>query len=368
VTDPGNAIPWTERQWDELRAVALESARKSRVASTFLPLVGPITEGSTTVQSNWLSIESNAGLPYPAADRLDVRAGKNLHLVTLSCNIYLRGSEISDPHLDAAKAMARRAGAVLGRLEDAVVFHGIARNAAAPTVRGRPVVQPNIYTVTGGSDLTGLLGAPETLLDDESRRPGASVQIRNARTAAANAARFARQPVGLATIFNATRNYFIAERQVAGRLMCVTLTGLRTNAPIVDAIVNAILKLEDRGHFGPFAVVLGDRLFASATSPSRSLVLPSDRLAEFLDGRRILRSSILPAQEGVVVALGGQPIELVLATDVDVRFLQVTLEPRYVLRVFERLVLRIKELDAVCRIKTGAMLLDPFYEVRAARS
>ena len=95
-------------------------------------------------------------------------------------------------------------------------------------------------------------------------------------------------------------------------------------------------------------------------------MLPTDRLAEFLDGRRVQRSGVLPTDRGVVVALGGQPIELVLASDIDVRFLQATLEPRYVLRVFERLVLRIKELDAVCCVTTDGAGWIP--EVIARRS
>ena len=44
-----NPLPWTDRNWDELRAVALEAARKSRVASTFLPLVGPFPADQATV-------------------------------------------------------------------------------------------------------------------------------------------------------------------------------------------------------------------------------------------------------------------------------------------------------------------------------
>lgn len=51
-----------------------------------------------------------------------------------------------------------------------------------------------------------------------------------------------------------------------------------------------------------------------------------------------------------MVALSGSPIDLVVATDLDVQFVQLTLEPRYVLRVSERFVLRMKEPDAVCRL------------------
>jgi uncharacterized linocin/CFP29 family protein len=165
------------------------------------------------------------------------------------------------------------------------------------------VVQPLIYRITGGRDLTGLLQAPEKSAQDMSVRVEPDKPDRST---------------------------------------------------IVEAIVSAIQKLEAKGHFGPFAVVLGHKLFSRATSPTGSLVLPTDRLAEFLDGRRVMRSGTLPPEDGVVVALGGQPIELVLARDIDISFLQVTIEPRYVLRVFERFVLRLKELDAVCRVTEAA--------------
>jgi uncharacterized linocin/CFP29 family protein len=366
-----NPLPWTERHWDELRAVALESSRKSRVASSFLPLVGPLSADESTVPSNWLLRRPDeAGA---ATERLEVRAGRTLQLVTLACNIYLRGAEISDPDLDAAKTMVRRASEVLGRLEDAIVFHGLARDADVPrdAETGQIVVQPLIYQVTGGSDLTGLLQVPDTLFQDEanqSKQPNALTAL---RTAARTLAKV-RSVAGVNPHVDALAEdaYRSAEAAAEDRLMTVRLPhpGGRSS-PIFEAIVTAIQRLESRGHFGPFAVVLGHALFTAATAPTRSLVLPTDRLAEFLDGRRVLRSGVLPRDRGIVVALGGQPIELVLASDIDVKFLQVTLEPRYVLRVFERLVLRIKELDSVCcLVGAGRLRLTPGYEVRKARS
>ena len=142
----------------------------------------------------------------------------------------------------------------------------------------------------------------------------------------------------------------------------------RDKTPIVDAVVTAIQRLERRGHFGPFAVVLGHSLFSEANTPSTSLVLPSDRLVEFLDGRRVTRSGTLPPNDGLVVALGGQVIELVLARDLDLKYLQTTLEPRYVLRLYEKFVLRIKELDAVCRITKDELLVNPEFKFRRANS
>ena len=94
------------------------------------------------------------------------------------------------------------------------------------------------------------------------------------------------------------------------------------------AVSDAIGLLEQNGHFGPFAAVLGQRLFLVAQTPDvGSLVMPQDRIIPFLGGGPLLRSSTLDDWNGftgVVVALGGAPVELVVATDMCLQFLQVT--------------------------------------------
>jgi uncharacterized linocin/CFP29 family protein len=355
-----NPLPWTDRHWDELRAVALEAARKSRVASTFLPLVGPFPANQATVPSNWMEFIDRKDRRDDR--RLEVRAGKTLQLVTLACNIYLRGSEISDPDLDAAKSMVRRAGEVLGRLEDAVIFYGLPAEGDDRQFKGK--IQPKIYSISGGKDMTGLLQAPDTVYRDDIRQKDPPRRLqdiqktwrRRKKAKSRNRAR------------DAEAAYEQAVTKGEKLLMNVTLGAWPDGEKLVEGVIDAIQRLERRGHFGPFGVVLGHQLFSAATTPTGSLVLPTDRLAEFLEGRRVHRSGLLPPDRGIVVALGGQPIELVLASDIDVRFLQATLEPRYVLRVFERLVLRIKELDAVCCIRGDDVRIDPGYVPRGARA
>ena len=125
-----------------------------------------------------------------------------------------------------------------------------------------------------------------------------------------------------------------------------------------DGIGDAIGKLEGNGHFGPFAAVLGPELFVAATSPSPAMVLPQDRIIPFLSGGPLHRSStldfptIFPLRiyAGLVVALGGAPVELVIGRDVSVQFLQLTPEPVFVFRVFERMALRIKDPKAIMRL------------------
>jgi uncharacterized linocin/CFP29 family protein len=120
---------------------------------------------------------------------------------------------------------------------------------------------------------------------------------------------------------------------------------------LVHEVSARIGDLESKGHLGPFAVVLGETLFSDAQDPSGSLVLPSDRIIPFLGGGPLLRSSTLPEDEGVVVALGGAPIDLVVATDLTVSFLQVTDDPQFLFRVHEKIRLRIKEDGAVAPLK-----------------
>jgi hypothetical protein len=67
----------------------------------------------------------------------------------------------------------------------------------------------------------------------------------------------------------------------------------------------------------------------------------------------LLRSSTLPADQGIVVALGGSPMEIVVSSELHVRFLQITTEPRYVLRVSERVALRVTDWTAIAALHPG---------------
>ena len=121
---------------------------------------------------------------------------------------------------------------------------------------------------------------------------------------------------------------------------------------LVAGVAQAILQLETRGQFGPYALVLGPGLFLIAETPDlSSLVLPQDRIIPFLGGGSLLRSSALRPFEGAVVALGGSAIELVVATDLSLQFLQVTVDPVFIFRVFEKIEIRIKDPGAITALR-----------------
>jgi uncharacterized linocin/CFP29 family protein len=210
-------------------------------------------------------------------------------LATLQVRVELRGAQVADPDMASALLAFRRAANILARLEDAIIFRG--QNIGPPAV-------PNA-------------GAP----------PGAW-QILGGRTSRG--------------LFN--RWVYLV------RIGVIPTPG----DALVAAVSQSIGNLESRGHFGPFAVVLGEGLFLIAqTALTTPFVLPQDSIIPFLGGGPLVRSSALPADSGVVVALGGEPVELVIATDVSVGFLQITQAPVFVFRVFEKMVLRIKEPGAI---------------------
>jgi len=305
MSEESSRLAWSDEQWATVQQVVQNAARLARVASSFLPLHGPLAPGQATVPA--LSMTSPELLDRQrgeAQERLVIDEGATLRLTTIACDVYLTTQQAQDPDLAVARDLLGRAADVTGRLEDAIVFNGQPGVDSAPLkADGAPVVVPPIYTVRNAGPNPGLL-----------------------------------TPFGIGGPEGPTKTVSWGKGDEGGQAL-------------VEAIVGAIQELEGRGHYGPFACVLGRTLYLVANTPNRgSLVLPSDRIIPFLSGP-LLRSSTVPDDQGVVVALAAAPIDLVVGTDVHASFVQLSVEPRYVLRVSERFVLRMKQPDAVCQLR-----------------
>jgi|SRR5262245_54625896 len=298
-------VPWTDEQWARVNQVIQEEASRARVAATFLPLYGPLPPDTDFMRAGVLSYRDRpAGAP-PPRQQIAVDDETTILLPTLQVKVEVRAAQMADPDMTSVLALFRRAVNVLARLEDAVIFNGLIANPSAPppvTPRDGVAGLPQIWEISGGQPMDGLLTARTSL----------EVRVR--------------------------------PRQVPEEWPEI-------GPDIVRAVSEAIGELEGRGHFGPFAVVLDQAFFLAAQTPDNaSLVLPQDRIIPFLGGGSLLRSSTLPENAGIVVALGGAPVELVVAADVSLQFLQVTTEPKYLFRVREKMALRIKEGDAIVRL------------------
>ena len=320
-------VPWTDEQWARVNQVIQEEAKRARVAATFLPLYGPLDADADFVRRQEISYPPLTEGPRtadpplakraPAADpseaqpqgaaaepslepkRLWIDDRDTMRLATLQVVVAVRNAQMADPELASAMALFRRAANVIARLEDAVVFRGLTSSSAPPAgISGLP----RIWQITGALQARGIW------LGD---LPDGSIPI------------------------DPTPDEGRGQR-------------------LVSAISQAIGQLEQRGQFGPFAAVLGQQLFLVAQTPDRqSLVLPQDRIIPFLGGGPLLRSSTLDASDGfsgVVVALGGAPLELVVASDISLQFLQVSADPAFLFRVSEKIALRIRESDAIVQL------------------
>jgi uncharacterized linocin/CFP29 family protein len=305
-------LGWTEEHWNRICGAVAEEAQKGRIASQLLPLVGPESGSTVAVPQYSLGTRPNPDgypptTPPPATlpvNRLAVNSDPDLFLTTIAVHVPLRTHEVADPNLNAALGMFRRAANCIARVEDALVFNGRLPNQAPTGLLNLPA----IYTVTGEG-----------------------------------------QPVGLARPFARARPVpGIGIPPIAPRVIQPLPVGANPldGNDVVTAIITAIGELDSRGHQGPYACALSQDLFELICTPNANLVLPRDRVLPFLQGP-LLRASALQFNDGIVVALSGNPVELVVASDIGVRYLQTTLEPRYVFRVSERVALRIREESAI---------------------
>jgi len=268
-------VTLTEDQWVRVNQAVQEEAQRARVAATFLPLYGPLPADTDFVRK----VDVSEAGPLEAKDK------QIIELSTLQVKVKLRGAQLADPELGSVLSVFRRAGNILARVEDALVFDG--QDGAAPIAAAL------------GVEIADDHGAPGLITDAVAGTP----------------------PV-------------------------------TDGDSLVAAVANAIGYLETNGHFGPFAVVLSQPLFLISLQPDpdRPQVTPQQQIIPLLGGGPLLRSSAIANGLGIVVALGGDPIDLVVATDMSVQFLQLTTDPMYIFRVYEKLALRIKSEKAVVKV------------------
>jgi uncharacterized linocin/CFP29 family protein len=314
-----NYPSWTDEQWSRSRKIISEEAQKARVAAQCLPLFGPVDSSILAVPNLLLGFRAAPpALGSGIGNRIRVDSDPRVVLATISTQLALATHEVSDPELLAAAVGFRRAAVTVARIEDALIFNGqmAASVPPPPTFPGGWLARlPQIYRVTGGGPQAGLV--PAGALPLTPPRVGSVAP---------------REPVGVGPVPNVGAN--LAAMQL-------------WSEALVRGVSAAVGRLEANGHSGPFACYLSPHAFEAVHTPARSMVLPRDRILPFLGGEYLLRTNTIPDGYGIIVALGGAPVEIVVGSDISVRYLQQTPEPRYLFRVAERIALRVKEWNAV---------------------
>jgi hypothetical protein len=131
------------------------------------------------------------------------------------------------------------------------------------------------------------------------------------------------------------------------------------NEGLVAAVYEAVLRLETRGYFTAYHLVLGETLWQELHRPTGgSMVLPRDRIEPTLMGGSFYRTTTLPNNEALLASLDGPTFDCVIAGDPaqhpQFEFLRVqpnaNQEELYVFRVRERFAPRVRENRAIVRL------------------
>jgi uncharacterized linocin/CFP29 family protein len=273
-------LNWSDAQWQKVKDGVTEAFGKASIASAFLPMYGPLP-GSAEIVRNERLVQDDSF--KPPTIRLDGdHPGVNIKLVNVTVNVELSSEQVADDALSNALLAFRRAANILAQEQDRIVFEGFGQV---------PQAEDSEFVVNKVDPQSGLA-------DTFARQKFSTL---------------APPPPG-----------------DVGRL-------------VVKAVVQAMTKLEENFHPGPFACVLGNQLFEGVHDPTAALVLPADRVTPLLKGGPLLRSGKMPSRAGIVVSLAGHAVDIVIGTPPTVQFLQRNAAAKFLFRVYERFALRIRD-------------------------
>lgn len=282
--------PWTEAQWTRVQETVRDEAKKQRVAASFLPVHGPLSEDAQTAP-----LQQLVPIPIlaPPGTLLEINDHTTRRLSTLAVNVGLRAAQVAEADLDSALVTFRRAANLIARVEDYLVFRGQAGTDPPAPLGLQPCV------IRGGETFIGLL--PTAL--------GAGQELV-----------FPVNGIGLVAAISRS----ISRLERAGHL-----------GPF--AVVLGTL-LFDLAHTPSVSLVLpSDRIKPLIDGP----LLRSSWLNQYSMG--------LEVPSGIVVSLADDLLDLVVANEICVGRLQVTAAaaPRHVYRVSQRFTIRVKQPNAL---------------------
>jgi uncharacterized linocin/CFP29 family protein len=344
--------------WNRIDKAVHDEMARTRVGAKFIPLYGPLPPGTRAISKDEITTSLTG--------TLSVAEGDDRSLVELSVQFRLTQAQVEDEHrLATAITLATRAANMLARAEDNLIFLGvnIAGGQGTPRIRTTTPI-PNVQfqsshserglvPATGGTASTAgtLFAAGDSLVTTVSSTAlaaamAAATQVATAATTAATRANAAANTVATA-----------ATGAVAAAVTAATAAAAAAAAIVNDTLKAfniAYSKLQSRGFYGPFALVLPRKAFADIYQPvGGGLGTPADSIKPLV-AAGLFHTGVLPdtlsATDfgiGVLAAVGGNTLDLAIGTDATTAFTQIDQLGQYRFRVYERLALRVKESNAV---------------------
>jgi uncharacterized linocin/CFP29 family protein len=283
--------------WQRIdNAVDCETQR-TEIASKFIPLYGPLPSGTRTIASDIVDRPvAGPGVRIPGPLTVDNRDETGLGEIyvefALSKEQYQKEEE-----LGTAVTLATRAANLLAQVKDLVIFQG-----------GKALKVLNA--------------------DDRSFKEIVAHKVRESDVGLDNTNQEVSVP--LKTVDDGVRKY-----------------GENTFA----AVAKAYSDLQKAGHYGPYAAVLHSDVYADTYAPlADTLIMPADRIKPLMTAG-FYGAGTMPTSTGFVVSVGGNTMDLAVGVNSITAFTQIETGDQYEFRVYERFVLRLKDITAVIRLK-----------------
>lgn len=151
-------------------------------------------------------------------------------------------------------------------------------------------------------------------------------------------------------IFNGSQEFDLPGlMNVKGRLTHIRSDWMESGKAFAD-VVEAINKLLQMGHTGPYALIVSPQLYALLHRVHQGThVLEIEHIRELVtDG--VFQTPVIKGNAGVIVATGQHNMDLAIAEDFDSAFLGDEQMNHY-FRIYECVVLRIKRPSAICTLE-----------------
>jgi len=274
-----NDVNWPDSVWKEINEAVVKEVAKVRVTQKVLP---------TNVLENDPTEVINDVIVFPT---LTIKEGSTKPFAEIYREFPLTSAQVSkESQSKACKTLARMTAKEIALAEDTVIFQGQAGKLPGKVVADRVDSAGN-----------GLLGeaAPGDADNDDPLKVTVPIQIRRIDGAAAR-------------------------------------PGLTYGENTFAAVTEGIARLTSKGQAPNYALMLPIRAFADTFVPPSpaSLVTTAERLRPLLEGG-FYGTGTLPAESGLLVALGGEPTTLYVGREAGTEFVRKE-GANYIFRVVER--------------------------------
>jgi uncharacterized linocin/CFP29 family protein len=308
----GTELGWTQETWQGIYASVLKEAGKVRVAQKIFPT------SLVTGDPNQLNNEIiNFGA---AGQALSVAEGDTKPYVEIYREFSLTTTQVrQEETAKLGETLARMSAKEIALAEDAYIFQD--SNPVPPRVPStiqifsNPAIHADNWRVD--RDL-GLLAEanPANANDADPTKVSVPIAVPLAASAAAAAAA-APVPAAPAPARGRTR---AAGAVPAG-------AALAGQGPYGEetfkAVTRGIANLLGKAQAPPFALVLPTRAYADTYAPptSGTLITTADRIKPLVDGG-YYSSGMLPVDEGLLIALGGEPVRLFVGRELTAEYIR----------------------------------------------